>query len=226
MICMAGKKTTKKTTKARTKKTAKKEEKAPEVKQEAKAEVKEEPKKAEPKVEAKPEVKAEVKEVKAPPKAETKEAPEKPKEKKTRKRKISKKKPTTKAVVVRGKRKRSIARAAVREGTGIIRLNSVNLEAVNNTYVREIIKEPLRYMGPEANTVNISVNVEGGGVMGQAQAARTAIARALAEYFGELKLKEKFIAIDRSLIVEDTRRVEPKKYRGPKARARYQKSYR
>ncbi len=62
--------------------------------------------------------------------------------------------------------------------------------------------------------------------MGQAQAARTAIANALVEYFGEMNLREKFVEIDRSLVVEDTRRVEPKKYRGPKARARYQKSYR
>jgi small subunit ribosomal protein S9 len=62
--------------------------------------------------------------------------------------------------------------------------------------------------------------------MGQAQAARTAIAHALTLYFDQLNLREKFISIDRSLIIEDTRRVETKKFRGPKARARFQKSYR
>ena len=62
--------------------------------------------------------------------------------------------------------------------------------------------------------------------MGQAQAARTAIANALVAYFDGMNLKEKFNSIDRSLIVDDTRRVEPKKFRGPKARARFQKSYR
>jgi small subunit ribosomal protein S9 len=114
----------------------------------------------------------------------------------------------------------------VRKGKGVVRMNSVNVESINNPYMRDLITEPLRYMGPEASTVDISVNVNGGGTMGQAQAARTAIAVGLAKYFEGMNLKEKFAAIDRSLIVEDTRRVEPKKYRGPKARARYQKSYR
>ncbi|MBD3210222.1 30S ribosomal protein S9 [Candidatus Micrarchaeota archaeon] len=144
----------------------------------------------------------------------------------TKKKKTTKKKKETKALVARGKRKRSIARATIREGSGVVRLNSNNVESITNSYIREIITEPLRYVGPETSSVNISVNVQGGGVMGQAQAARTAIAKALTRYFEGLKLREKFIEIDRSLLVEDTRRVEPKKYRGPKARARYQKSYR
>lgn len=70
------------------------------------------------------------------------------------------------------------------------------------------------------------MNVSGGGTMGQAQAARTAIAHALVMYFDQMNLREKFISIDRSMLIEDTRRVEPKKFRGPKARARFQKSYR
>ena len=160
------------------------------------------------------------------PKVEKPEVGGRKPKKPTRKKRPLKKKPGIKAVVARGKRKRSVARATVREGKGVFRVNSTNLESLNNSYMREIIKEPLRYMGPEANTVDISVNVNGGGVMGQAQAARTAVANALAKYFEDLELREKFTAIDRSLIVEDTRRVEPKKYKGPKARARYQKSYR
>ncbi len=142
-----------------------------------------------------------------------------------KKRKSGPKK-TTKAFVARGKRKESVARATITEGKGQIRINSLNISSINNYYIRNIISEPLRYIGPEANNVDIAVNVNGGGVMGQAQAARTAIANALILYFEQMNLEDKFIEIDRSLVIEDTRRVEPKKYRGPKARARFQKSYR
>jgi len=108
----------------------------------------------------------------------------------------------------------------------MVRINSKLVEGYNNKHIAGIIKEPLAYVGPEANNIDVSVNVEGGGVMGQAQAVRTAIANALVEYFPKLDLKKKFLEIDRSLVIEDPRRVEPKKYRGPKARARFQKSYR
>jgi small subunit ribosomal protein S9 len=148
---------------------------------------------------------------KAEPKAKKKKAP---------------KKEAKKVFVVRGKRKESIARATISAGKGVVRVNSLNVSSINNHYIREIIVEPLRYIGPEANNVDISITIRGGGVMGQAQAARTAIANALAKYFDGMNLREKFLAIDKSLIIEDTRRVETKKFRGPKARARFQKSYR
>ncbi|MEM3422409.1 MAG: 30S ribosomal protein S9 [Candidatus Bilamarchaeaceae archaeon] len=145
-------------------------------------------------------------------------------EKKTKKK--SKKREKEKAFLARGKRKTSVARAVVTPGSGKIRMNNILLESFNNKYIKEIIAEPLKYLGPEANSIDIAVNVYGGGVMGQAQAARTAIAKALVGYFNSNELKKKFEEIDRSLIVEDSRRVEPKKFKGPKARARYQKSYR
>lgn len=153
-----------------------------------------------------------------------KTAKKEPKKKKASPRK--KKKKATRAFVARGKRKECVARASIKEGKGMVRFNRMNVTALNNHYVREIIIEPLRYIGPEANQIDISVKVNGGGAMGQAQAARVAIANALILYFDDKKLREKLISIDRSLVVEDIRRVEPKKYRGPKARARYQKSYR
>ncbi len=138
-----------------------------------------------------------------------------------------KKGPATKAVVARGKRKESVARAAIVKGKGVVRFNTQNVNALQNKFIRSVILEPLRYMGPEVNEVDISVTVVGGGMMGQAQAARTAIANALVQYFDQATdLRAKFIGIDRSLVIEDTRRVESKKFRGPKARARYQKSYR
>ncbi len=172
------------------------------------------------KPETRPPKPEEAKEEKAPEKE-----PEPPKpEKKPKKKKKAKR--ITRAVVARGKRKESVARATVTAGKGTVRVNSVNVTALQNKYLRYMITEPLSYIGAEANEVDISVNVSGGGMTGQAQAARTAIANALAGYFEGMNLRDKLISIDRSLIIEDTRRVEPKKYRGPKARARFQKSYR
>jgi len=147
------------------------------------------------------------------------------KKEKTEKKKSSAKK-KKEFVIARGKRKTSVARAVIKPGSGRVRLNKILVDSINNKYVREIITEPLRYVGPEANSLDININASGGGVMGQAQAARTAIAKALVDYFKSEELKKKFESIDRSLIVEDPRRVEPKKFKGPKARARYQKSYR
>lgn len=172
------------------------------------------------------------KEAKVPsaPKAEGEEkkidetAPQSAPEVKTKKKKKEKKAP--RVFVARGKRKLSIARATIKAGKGVVRINRMNISAISNSYIREIVREPLRYIGPEANTIDLNIDVHGGGTLGQAQAARTAIAHALVLYFDQMNLKEKFASVDRSLLIEDTRRVESKKYRGPKARARFQKSYR
>lgn len=181
-----------------------------------------EPEKKERKVRKK---KEEIKEESTEQNATEPVSEEKQDEKKSTKKRATKKK--SKAVVARGKRKESIARATIIPGKGKLRINSSFIDAYSsNKYVKDIIREPLTYVGPEVNTVDISVTVFGGGTMGQAQAARTAIANGLIEYFHDLKLKEKFLQIDRSLIIEDFRRVETKKFKGPKARARFQKSYR
>ena len=129
-------------------------------------------------------------------------------------------------IVTRGKRKECLARASIRKGKGAVRINSLALEAIPNRYARELIREPITMAAEIAPEVDISVSVVGGGQMGQAQAARMAIARALVEYSGSPELKAKMIERDRFLLAEDFRRVEPKKYLGPKARARFQKSYR
>lgn len=125
----------------------------------------------------------------------------------------------------RGKRKRAIARATVSEGEGRIRINSRLTSSIGNRYFRQIVEEPLALLGPEGLSVDVSVKVRGGGETGQAQACRTAIARALAQYFGE-GVAAKYKEDDTYLLREDPRRVESKKYKGPKARARFQKSYR
>ncbi|MEM4348117.1 MAG: 30S ribosomal protein S9 [Candidatus Anstonellaceae archaeon] len=141
-------------------------------------------------------------------------------------KKKKKAKKEEKPQVYRGKRKESIARASIKPGRGVVRINSINLNAIDNKYVQAIISEPLRFAPQLASKVDISVNVFGGGQMGQAQACRVAIARALCGFSGDAELKAKMLEYDRFLLAEDSRRIEPKKYKGPKARARFQKSYR
>ena len=126
-----------------------------------------------------------------------------------------------------GKRKRAIARATLQKGAGRIRINSVPLEVYPNESARMKIMEPLRLAGEEIhNSVDIKISVKGGGTMGQADAARMAIARGLVEFTDDPVLREKFTQYDRTMLSGDTRRVEPKHFGGRKARARFQKSYR
>jgi small subunit ribosomal protein S9 len=141
-------------------------------------------------------------------------------------KKKAKKKKEARGNVFRGKRKEAIARATMRKGKGVVRINSVNLSSLENRYVREMVLEPLRLAPHVASQVDISISVRGGGSMGQAQACRVAVARALAGFSGDEELRRKIIEHDRFMIAEDSRRTEPKKYKGPKARARFQKSYR
>jgi len=131
-----------------------------------------------------------------------------------------------KAVVESGKRKRSIARAAAKKGKGTVRINSVNLESYSSGFIRSMISEPLHMADKHAGKLDISVNVEGGGPMSQAQAIRTAIAKAIVSYTGDEALKQVFMDYDRTLLVNDTRRSEPKKQLGRGARKKRQKSYR
>ena len=216
---MAEKKETKKKAasgaKTTKKKVTKKVEKKVEVKEEGKKE-KPQAKKEVPKLKKEEPKKAEIPKQKAQ-RAE-KVAPKKAK-------RVKKKKKSVRTEHARGKRKRAIARATVKEGSGRIRVNSKLISSLGNKYFRSIVEEPLALLGPDGLKVDVSVKVRGGGEMGQAQACRTAIAKALALYFGEgvvVKYKED----DTYLLREDSRRVEPKKYQGPKARARKQKSYR
>jgi small subunit ribosomal protein S9 len=132
-----------------------------------------------------------------------------------------------KIVVSSGKRKASIARATVREGTGQVRINKLLLAHLKPHIAKQIIEVPI-LLAPKEITekVDISVNVRGGGVMGQAQASRMAIARGLVDFTKSIDLRTMFIEYDRSMIAGDSRRREPKKFGGPGARARKQKSYR
>jgi len=125
-----------------------------------------------------------------------------------------------------GKKKPAIARATVREGEGRVRINSQPVELLEPETARLKVLEPFRVVEDIRDDVDIEVDVEGGGVIGQADAARTAIARGIVEHSGDAELRDAYMEFDRTLLVNDVRRSEPKKWGGPGARARYQKSYR
>ena len=126
-----------------------------------------------------------------------------------------------------GKKKTAVARATVREGTGKVRINSQPVELVEPEQARLKMLEPFRIAEDDLRDgVDVDVTINGGGYAGQADAARTAIARGLVQHSNDAELRDAFMAFDRSLLVNDVRQSEPKKWGGPGARARYQKSYR
>ena len=131
-----------------------------------------------------------------------------------------------KVVTTSSKRKTAIARATIRKGIGKVRINKIPLEIHTPELARLKITEPLKLAGNRGKKVDVSVKVQGGGVMGQADATRTAIARGMVKFFDDKSLKELYLNRDRSLLVDDPRRKEPKHPLGRGARRKRQKSYR
>jgi small subunit ribosomal protein S9 len=125
-----------------------------------------------------------------------------------------------------GKRKTAVARAVIAEGSGKIRVNSVPIEAYVPELAKLKIMEPVTLAPELFAKVDINVSVQGGGVMGQAEATRTAIAKAIVEFFKDETLEKAFKQYDRSLLISDIRRKLPKKPLGRGARKKRQKSYR
>ncbi len=125
-----------------------------------------------------------------------------------------------------GKRKTAIARATIKEGQGIVRINSIKIESYQPEIVKLIIQEPIILAGDKISTVNIDVNANGGGQLSQAQAIRTSIANAIVQYFKDEKLREAYLAYDRHMLVSDTRRKEQNKPYRSAPRAKRQKSKR
>jgi len=136
-------------------------------------------------------------------------------------------KPATKraGMQVSAKKKSAVARATIKKGTGIVKINHINLDVYAERHVKNLIMEPLVLAEDIAKEYDIIVNVHGSGFMSQAGAIRSAIAKAIVRAKGK-KYKELFLAYDRNLLVDDVRNVETKKPLGPKARARKQSSKR
>ena len=135
--------------------------------------------------------------------------------------------PAKKSLVVSGKRKTANSRAVVRAGVGKVHVSRTPVEIFEPEIAREKIMEPLIQAGDEVrNQLDIDVTMSGGGYMGQAEAARMAIANAILKWTKSSHLRTVFAEYDRTMIAGDNRKKEPKKFGGPGARSRDQKSYR
>lgn len=137
-------------------------------------------------------------------------------------------------------RKTCRALATISKGNGKVRINNIPAEVLEPRVAKEMILTPINLLGEIRNRVDVNVKVQGGGFMGQAFASAVAISRALA---GEAKggrdpkdhpltksvreeIRRKIIEFDRHLLSGDPRQSESKKFGGPGARRRKQKSYR
>lgn len=146
------------------------------------------------------------------------------------KKKAAVKKAGPAIVFVKSKRKRSIARASAQAGTGRIRLNGFDINVYEPIQLRRLMLESLsisKTTQDVARHIDIKISVHGGGSSSSAQAVRGAIAKCIVGSAGTNEaVKREIIHYDRFMLIDDARRIEPKKFKGPKARARFQKSYR
>ncbi len=138
---------------------------------------------------------------KEPKKTETKPAP----------KTSAPKKEAKKIIFTVGKRKVAVARCTIKPGVGRILVNSTPVELIQNEVIRLMVSEPMMVLGDDKwKTYDFSINLSGGGVMGQAEAARQSIARGLVELFGE-SARTKFLEYNRAFLAYDPRRTEPHK---------------
>ena len=119
-------------------------------------------------------------------------------------------------IVKVGRRKRAIARVFLQEGgTGKFEVNNKEMKDFFTLATLRIrVMAPFAASGANANNFDISVNVNGGGITGQADAIRMGLSRALTEHDEELKPSLK----KAGLLTRDARKVERKKYGKKKAR--------
>lgn len=121
-----------------------------------------------------------------------------------------------------GRRKSSIARVYVSEGTGKITINKKDLtEYFPSSILQFVVKQPLQLL-EAVEKYDIKANLTGGGFTGQSQALRLAIARALVK----INPEDKAALRKEGFVTRDPRAVERKKPGRPKARRRFQFSKR
>jgi len=140
----------------------------------------------------------------------------------------------TDSVQVFGRKKNSVAVAYCTRGRGLLKLNGCPIEFVQPELLRYKVLEPILLLGQQRfQMVDIRVRVQGGGHVSQIYAIRQAIGKAVVAFYQKFvdesskkEIKDILVAYDRTLLVADPRRREPKKFGGRSARARFQKSYR
>mgnify|MGYP002065027340 FL=1 len=121
-----------------------------------------------------------------------------------------------------GRRKTAVARVYVAKGKGNITVNKKDMASYFPTATLQYkVTQPLAMTNNDGN-FDITVNVYGGGVTGQAEAVRLAIARAMCEVDAE----NRSILKPEGLLTRDPRMVERKKFGQKKARKKFQFSKR
>nr|CBN08640.1 ribosomal protein S16 [Microcosmus squamiger] len=138
------------------------------------------------------------------------------------------------SVQVYGRKKTATAVAHCKRGNGLIKVNGRPIDVLQPATLRYKIEEPILLLGRDRfEGIDIKIRVRGGGRVAQIYAVRQALAKSLVAYYQKFvdeaqkkEVKDILIQYDRSLLVSDPRRKETKKFGGPGARARYQKSYR
>ena len=121
-----------------------------------------------------------------------------------------------------GRRKSSVARIFLTEGTGKITINKRDIaDYFPSPILQYVIKQPLALLDA-TEKYDIKVNLDGGGFTGQSQALRLAIARALVK----INADDKKALRAEGFITRDSRSVERKKPGQPKARRHFQFSKR
>ena len=133
-----------------------------------------------------------------------------------------------------GRKKNAVAVASVRAGKGVMRVNGSPVDLIEPQSLRIKVMEPVLLLGLKRfQNLDVRVRVRGGGYSAQVYAIRQAISKGVVAYYQKFvnetekrQIKETLLQYDRTLLVADPRRCEPKKYGGPGARARVQKSYR
>ena len=144
-------------------------------------------------------------------------------------KKTSKDDSELKMIYTHGKKRNAIANAVIQEGNGTITVNRIPIQNIEPKTLRVKIFEPILILGIEKfKNLKIRVRVCGGGSIAQLYAARTAIAKGIVAWNQKYVDEESknLLNYDKNLLVADYRRLEPKKYGGPGARSRKQKSYR
>lgn len=132
-----------------------------------------------------------------------------------------------KIINLSGSRKKAVARATIKEGTGIIRINKQPINIIEPEISRLRLQEPLEIATDYAKKVNIDIKVAGGGSQSQIEACRLAIAKSIYAFSNKNpQLRTDFLAYDRHLLIADTRRNEPHKPNDSKPRAKRQFSKR
>lgn len=166
------------------------------------------------------------------PQAQVQVQPQPPAAAEEKVKRVARRKPAKKVdktIVVKAKRKTTIARAYIKAGKGAIRINGKDITALEFDFAKDIMMEPITISDiakDQIRKMDININIRGGGVSSQIQAIKGAIAKGIVEFSKSDALKKEYLNYDRSLLVDDPRRVESKKFKGPKARARFQTSYR